>query len=266
MIKDIIDILEGVRAKRPLVLHITNYVTVNDCANVTLCAGGSPVMTDEAEDIKEMVKLASAVVLNIGTLNERTVKSMMLAGKEANKAKIPVILDPVGAGATKYRTDTVWRILKEVKVSIIKGNEGEIGSLAGMGGKVVGVDSAGSGDIDAAAELAKSTKTVVAMTGKEDIISDGKTTILVNSGHELLGTVSGTGCMVSSVTGCYAAVTEDMLMAAVAALTVFTTAGELAAKNSLGPGTFKQHLMDAMQNLTRQELVIRGSAKDITKV
>ena len=104
------------------------------------------------------------------------------------------------------------------------------------------------------------------MTGKEDIISDGKTTVLVNSGHELLGMVSGTGCMVSSVTGCCASVTDDMLMAAVAALTVFTTAGELAAKNSLGPGTFKQNLMDALQNLTRQELVIRGSAKDITKV
>ena len=266
MIKDIVDIMEKVRARRPLVHHITNYVTVNDCANVTLCAGGSPVMTDEAKDIKEMVGLASAVVLNIGTLNERTVESMILAGKEANKAKIPVILDPVGAGATKYRTDTVWRILKEVKVAIIKGNEGEIGFLAGMGGKVVGVDSLESGGHDAATELAKSTKTVVAMTGKEDIISDGKTTILVNSGHELLGMVSGTGCMVSSVTGCYAAVTDDMLMAAVAALTVFTTAGELAAKNSLGPGTFKQHLMDAMQNLTRQELVTRGSAKDITKV
>ena len=266
MIKDIVDIMEKVRARRPLVHHITNYVTVNDCANVTLCAGGSPVMTDEAKDIKEMVGLASAVVLNIGTLNERTVESMILAGKEANKAKIPVILDPVGAGATKYRTDAVWRILKEVKVAIIKGNEGEIGFLAGMGGKVVGVDSLESGGHDAATELAKSTKTVVAMTGKEDIISDGKTTILVNSGHELLGMVSGTGCMVSSVTGCYAAVTDDMMMAAVAALTVFTTAGELAAKNSLGPGTFKQNLMDAMQNLTRQELVTRGSAKDITKV
>ena len=266
MIKDIVDIMERVRAERPLVHHITNYVTVNDCANITLCAGGSPVMTDEVKDIEDMVKLASAVVLNIGTLNERTIRSMIFAGKEANKAKIPVILDPVGAGATKYRTDAVRKILKEVEVSIIKGNEGEIGFLAGMGGKVIGVDSAGSGGFDAATEFAKTTGTVVAMTGKEDIISDGKTTVLVNSGHELLGMVSGTGCMVSSVMGCCAAVTDNMLMAAVAALTVFTTAGELAAKNSLGPGTFKQNLMDALQNLTRQELVIRGSAKDITKM
>jgi len=266
VIKDIADIMEKVRARRPLVHHITNYVTVNDCANVTLCAGGSPVMTDEAKDIKEMVGLASAVVLNIGTLNERTIESMILAGKEANKAKIPVILDPVGAGATKYRTETVWKILKEVKVSIIKGNEGEIGFMAGMGGKVVGVDSSESGGFDAATELAKSTKTVVAMTGKEDMISNGKTMILVNNGHDLLGMVSGTGCMASSVTGCYAAVTDDMLMAAVAALTVFTTAGELAAKNSMGPGTFKQHLMDAMQNMTRQDLVTRGSVKDMTKM
>ena len=266
MIKDIIEIMEKVRARRPLIHHITNYVTVNDCANVTLCAGGSPVMTDEAKDIEDMVKLASAVVLNIGTLNERTIASMILAGKEANKAKIPVILDPVGAGATKYRTDTVWKILKEVEVSIIKGNEGEIGFLAGMGGKVVGVDSQESGGLDAATELAKMTGTVVAMTGKEDIISDGKRVSLVNSGHDLLGMVSGTGCMVSSLTGCYAAVADDMMMATVAALAVFTTAGELAAKKSMGPGTFKQNLMDSLQNLTRQELVIRGSVKDITKI
>jgi len=260
MISDIADFMESVRRKRPLVHHITNYVTVNDCANVALCAGGSPVMTDSAKDIDEMVSLASAVVLNIGTLNERTIESMIQAGKAANKKGIPVILDPVGAGATKYRTDTVWKILDNVKVSIIKGNEGEIGFLAGEGGKVVGVDSEGmSGDkTNAAKSLAIRTKTVVAMTGKEDVVSDGTRTCVLNNGHDLMGTVSGTGCMASSVVGCYAGTIDNMFSAAVAAITVFNVAGEIAATKSSGPGTFKVNLMDVMQNLTGKDVTSKA--------
>jgi len=265
MISDIADLMESVRKKRPLVHHITNYVTVNDCANVTLCAGGSPVMTDSSKDIDEMVSFASAVVLNIGTLNERTIESMIQAGKTANRKGIPVILDPVGAGATAYRTETVWKIIDNVKVSIIKGNEGEIGFLAGAGGKVVGVDSEGmSGDKNnAAASLALRTGAVVAMTGREDTISDGKRTFVINNGHDLMGTVSGTGCMASSVVGCYAGTTEDMLIASISALAVFSVAGELAAVRSSGPGTFKVNLMDSMQNLSVKDVTSRAKVRTI---
>ena len=164
------------RAACPLVHHITNYVTVNDCANATICAGGSPVMTDEALDLPGMVPLASAVVLNMGTLNVRTVESMVQAGKIANAHGIPVLFDPVGAGATPYRTQTAERILREVKVSVIKGNAGEIGVLAGTGGEVKGVDSHGGTDTAAAVRtLAQRTGAVTAATGETDYVSDGKT-------------------------------------------------------------------------------------------
>ena len=223
-------------------------------------------MTDESKDIEDMIRIASSLVLNIGTLNERTIGSMILAGKEANDAGIPVILDPVGAGATKYRTEAVWKILDNVNVSIIKGNEGEIGNLAGKGGKVIGVDSASSGGIDAALELSERTGTVVSMTGKVDVVSNGRRTFTIYSGHDLMSKVSGTGCMASSVTGCYAGVSEDMLTSAVSALAVFSAAGEMAAQNSAGPGTFKQNLFDAMHNITRLDVTIRCEIKDITKV
>lgn len=260
MIKDIADLMAEVRKKRPLVHHITNYVTVNDCANAVLCAGGSPVMTDAKEDVKEMARISSALVLNIGTLNERTVESMMSAGKAANKAGIPVILDPVGVGATSYRTETAWRIMEKVKVSVIKGNEGEIGVLAGTGGKVVGVDSVeGSEDRSMAAmSLAMKTGTIVSMTGKEDVISDGRRVFTTRNGHGYMGMVSGTGCMASSVTGCYAGVTDDLLTACVASLTVFSVAGEIAAKEAKGPGSFKTKLLDALYNLTEDDIISKA--------
>jgi hydroxyethylthiazole kinase len=246
------DLFRNVREKRPLVHHITNYVTVNDCANITICAGGAPVMADAPEEVKDMAAVAGALVLNIGTLNKTQIESMILAGGMANDRKIPIILDPVGAGATPFRTETVVRLLDELEISILKGNAGEIGVLAGAGGKVRGVDSHGlSGDAVAIArDFAKSAKLVVTISGETDIVTDGKRTLLVENGHPLMGSISGTGCMAASVTGAFAAVSDDMLIASAAAFAAFGIAGERAAVNARGPFTFKTALFDELAALT----------------
>jgi hydroxyethylthiazole kinase len=256
MTTSVAKMMTKVRKTKPLVHHITNYVTVNDCANITICAGGAPVMSDAAKDIPEMVRLASALVLNIGTLRPRTVDSMIIAGKEANDIGIPVILDPVGAGATAYRTESVSKILNAIKVSVIKGNAGEIDVLAGTGGKVRGVDSM-SEPIDCentVKTLAKNTDTIVAMTGPIDYVTDGKKVTILKNGHNYLECVSGTGCMVSSVVGCYVGVHSVNVKAVSAAISVFSIAGEIAAINAKGPGSFKVGLFDSLYNLTEDDI------------
>lgn len=250
MVLKIADMMKTVKEKKPLVHHITNYVTVNDCANICICAGGSPVMTDEYEDIPDMVKIASAVVLNIGTLNDRTINSMFMAGKAANEIGIPVILDPVGAGATRLRTRTAEFLMDKVKISVVKGNAGEIGMLAGLGGEVKGVDSVGIASEDAAQTLAKRIGCIVAATGETDYVSNGKKTYILKNGDPLLGSVSGTGCMACSVVGCYVGACGASIDSVAAGISAFCIAGEGAAKTSKGPGTFKMNLMDSMFALT----------------
>ena len=248
--------LEGVRSKHPLVHHITNYVTVNDCANICICAGGSPVMTDALEDVEDMVGIADAIVINMGTLNPRTVESMLLAGTVAKKKRIPVVFDPVGAGATKYRNCVAERIIKLVKPDIIKGNDGEIAYLSGVEGGVRGVDSTGpSGDSAAHVKsLAGKLGCIVASTGKVDHVSDGKDVCELSNGCDMLGTVSGTGCMVSSAVGCYAGANGANMESVIAAITSFNIAAESAVKMSRGPGTFKASLMDCMFGLKASDL------------
>lgn len=257
MVLTAIEMMENVRKKRPLVHHITNYVTVNDCANVTLCAGGSPVMTDAEEDLPEMVRLASAVVLNIGTLNERTVDMMMAAGQYANRLNRPVILDPVGVGATRYRTETVEWFLEEITVDVIKGNAGEIAVLADMGGEVRGVDSGSKPSARAVRTLAENTEAIVASTGEIDFVSDGSTTYQLMNGHPMMDNVSGTGCMLSSVVGCYTGANGVSIDSVASALSVFSIAGEIAAERSAGPGTFKMNLMDTLYSLNSDEIAKR---------
>jgi hydroxyethylthiazole kinase len=254
------DLFRNVREKRPLVHHITNYVTVNDCANITICAGGAPVMADAPEEVVDMAAVAGALVLNIGTLSKAQIESMILAGGMANDRKIPIILDPVGAGATPFRTGSVERLLDDLKISILKGNAGEIGVLAGAGGKVRGVDSHGlSGDAMAIAkDFAKSAKLVVTISGATDIVTDGKRALLIENGHPLMGSISGTGCMAASVTGAFAAVSDDMVIASAAALAAFGIAGERAALNARGPFTFKTALFDELAALTPAALA-KGS-------
>src|SRR5208337_886390 len=251
------------RAHHPLVHHITNYVTVNDCANITICAGGAPVMADAREEAGEMAGFAGALVLNIGTLNPGIIESMICAGKSANDHKIPVILDPVGAGATRLRTESTRRLLDELAIAIIKGNAGEIGVLAGADAKVRGVDSAGiSGDpVDIARTFARDTGITVVMSGPTDIITDGKRVLLVENGHPIMGSISGTGCMASSVTGVCAAVSPDTVTAAATALAAFGLAGERAAAKSRGPGSFRPVLFDEMAALTAKDVLTGARVK-----
>ncbi len=251
------DLFAHLREKHPLVHHITNYVTVNDCANITIAAGAAPVMADAPEEVCEMVTFAGALVLNIGTLNKGQIESMILAGGMANDRKIPVILDPVGAGATRFRTDSALRLLDELEITILKGNAGEIGVLAGAEAHVRGVDSFGiSGDpVSIARQFAKRAGLTVVISGVTDIVTDGNRTLLVDNGHPLMGSISGTGCMAASVTGAFAAVSDDPVNASAAALSAFGIAGEKAASGARGPYTFKVALFDEMAALQPEDLV-----------
>lgn len=263
--QDFSDIFSRARGQHPLVHHITNYVTVNDCANITICAGGAPVMADAREEAGEMAGFAGALVLNIGTLNPGIIESMILAGKVANERKIPIVLDPVGAGATRLRTESTRRLLDELKIAIIKGNAGEIGVLAGADAKVRGVDAAGiSGDpVAITRTFARDTGITVVMSGATDIISDGKRVLLVENGHPVMGGISGTGCMATSVTGVCAAVEGDRVMAAATALAIFGLAGERAAAQCRGPGSFKPALFDAMAALTSRDILAGARVQSV---
>ena len=254
------DIFADVREKHPLVHHITNYVTVNDCANVTISIGASPVMADAPEEVCEMVAVAGALVLNIGTLNKGQVESMILAGGMANDRQIPVILDPVGAGATRFRTRTALRLLDELKITILKGNAGEIGVLAGAEADVRGVDSCGMiGDpVKIAKKFADMSGITVVVSGATDIVTGGKRVLLVENGHPLMGSISGTGCMAASVTGAFAAVSDDPVIASAAALAAFGVAGEKAAAYTHGPYSFKTALFDELAALTPEDLASRA--------
>ena len=257
------DAFVTLRSKRPLVHHITNYVTVNDCANITICIGAAPVMADAPEEVAEMVSMSGSLVLNIGTLNERQVESMLMAGRKANDRGIPVVLDPVGAGATRYRTETAHRLMDQLDVAIIKGNAGEIGVMAGTGGIVRGVDSGGAtGDpLVIVRELASSSGSVVIMSGATDIVSDGNRTYLVDNGHEMMGKISGTGCMATSIVAAFAAISKDLTIGSVAALASFGIAGENASVKASSPYSFKVALFDETYSLTPDVVAKRSKVR-----
>ncbi len=264
----IADKLAAVRSCHPLVHHITNTVTINDCANITLCVGGAPVMAAAPEEAGEMAGIASALVLNIGTLSFEQVESMLIAGRAANARGIPVILDPVGAGATAMRTEASERLLAELDIAVLKGNAGEIGVLAGIGGEVRGVDSGGCAGDPAfvAAACARKYGTVVVMTGPEDYISDGERTLVVENGTPMLGRLSGTGCMTASIVGAFAAagtdlVESDLVESCAAACAAFAYAGERAAAQARGPYSFRTALFDEMANLTEADLAAHADVK-----
>jgi hydroxyethylthiazole kinase len=252
---DAYSILKKVRESKPLIHHLTNWVTIYDCANVTRTIGALPVMAHAPEEVAQMTGIASALVLNIGTLTKDFVDAMIIAGKAANKKGIPIVLDAVGAGATDLRTSESKRLLKELRIDIIKGNAGEISTLAGVEAEVRGVESVRSGDpVKVAESLAKTSGSVVVITGKTDIVSDGRTTYKVHNGHELMGKVVGTGCMAASVIASFAAVEKDHAKAAAAALACFGIAGEIAAKGAKGPGTFKEAFFDALYGLDEKQV------------
>ena len=244
--------LAAIRERKPLVHQITNYVVMNETANATLALGALPVMAHAQEEVEEMASVAGALVLNIGTLSAHWIEAMLLAATAANEAGAPIVLDPVGAGATRLRTETAKRILDEAEIAVVRGNAAEIATLAGRQAEIRGVESLGAADSGAelAREAAKALGLVVAVTGPVDHVSDGERVIAVANGHELLGTVSGTGCMSTAVTGGFLAVRgEDPLEAAAEALVAFGVAGEDAATGAKGPGTFHAQLYDALYNL-----------------
>jgi hydroxyethylthiazole kinase len=253
--------LATLRERKPLVHQITNYVVMNETANATLALGALPVMAHAVEEVEEMVALAGALVLNIGTLSPHWIEAMVLAGRAANARGVPVVLDPVGAGATRYRTDTARGLLAELDVAVLRANAGEIATLVGVEAEVRGVESiAAGGDRAELARAAGDTLELVAsVTGPVDHVSDGRTVIAIENGHELLGTVSGTGCMSTAITGCFVAVKPDQpLEAAAEALVAFGVAGEDAAKQARGPGTFHANLYDALYALDPSTLDARA--------
>ncbi len=243
--------LARLREQRPLVHQITNYVVMNETANATLALGALPVMAHAPEEVAEMAALAGAVVLNIGTLSSRWIDAMLLAGRSANEHGVPVVLDPVGVGATQYRTETARRILDEVDVAVLRGNAGEVATLAGIAAEMRGVESIGAGadPAELARIAARSLGVVASVTGPVDHVSDGEQIVAIANGHPLLASVTGTGCMSSAVTGCFLAVEGSPLDAAVAALVAFGVAGEDAAQDAKGPGSFHVNLYDALAAL-----------------
>ncbi|MEW5705988.1 MAG: hydroxyethylthiazole kinase [Actinomycetota bacterium] len=263
--KEIAEDLKKIREQKPLIHHITNFVVMNETANATLCIGALPVMAHAEEEVAEMVAIAGALLLNIGTLTPKLIDSMIIAGKRANELDIPVVLDPVGAGATKLRTDACMRILDEVKVSIIRGNSAEIGIIAGAGGEIKGVEAVGKSDnmLKIALKFAKESNSVISVTGAQDIITNGEQIMLVNNGDPMLATITGTGCMSTTITAAFAAVQKDYFKAAAGALVAFGLAGEKAAAVSgQRPGTFHSALYDEIYEL-KPEDILRGAKVEL---
>jgi hydroxyethylthiazole kinase len=256
--------LKAIRERKPLVHQITNYVVMNETANATLSLGALPVMAHAHEEVEELAGVAGALVLNIGTLSDYWIESMLLAAQAANRAGVPVVLDPVGAGATRLRTETAKRILAEREIAVVRGNAAEVATLAGRQAEIRGVESIGASDSGAelAQAAARELGCVAAVTGPVDHVSDGERSVAISNGHELLGTVSGTGCMATAVTGCFLAVaSERPLEAAAEALVAFGVAGEDASRDAKGPGTFHAGLYDALYNLDPETLDARARAE-----
>lgn len=254
-------LLDKVRSKKPLVHHITNYVTVNDCANITLEIGASPVMADSYLEAADITAISGALVINMGTPNEFTAKSMKLAGKKANEIGIPVVFDPVGAGASKYRNDIVADIAGEVKLAVLRGNISEVKFVAGLHSQTKGVDASESDstDLNSAGELAKELAgrldCVVVISGAVDTVSDGERVAFIENGVPLLGNITGTGCMCSSLIGAFCgACPDDPLNAAIAAMACMGIAGEIASEKVKENGSFRVALHDAISQMDVETL------------
>lgn len=251
-------LLENVRKSNPLVHNMTNVVVTNFTANGLLALGASPVMAYAEQEVADMAKIAGALVLNMGTLNEREVKAMFIAGSSANRHQVPVLFDPVGAGATPYRTETAQKIVRELTLSLIRGNAAEIANVIGESWEIKGVDAGeAGGDVATLAKAAaQKLNTVVAITGKVDVISDGSRVYAIHNGHPILTKVTGTGCLLTSVMGAFAAVEKDVLAAGAAALVTYGVAAQLAAEKAAaeGPGSFQIQFLNALSTVTADDV------------
>ncbi|KAJ3213788.1 hypothetical protein HDU67_002445 [Dinochytrium kinnereticum] len=260
----VVNAFKLIKEKRPLVHNITNYVVMNDNANVILHLGGSPLMAHAPQEMEDLLNIDNALVINIGTLSDAWIEGMHKAAEAANQKNKPIIVDPVGAGATKYRMSTTLDLLTKHKVTIVKGNAGEIGSIFGSDAvKSRGVDSEGdlSNATVVAKELATRLGTTVAISGKTDYISDGKTTVTCDNGNEWLGRITGTGCCTTALVGCFAAVESDPVVAAVGGILVMGIAAQKAVAGISGglrvdgPASFKTALFDAIYNLEANDII-----------
>ncbi|MCK9573460.1 MAG: hydroxyethylthiazole kinase [Candidatus Omnitrophica bacterium] len=254
MIKTKIDaysLLKKIRQEKPIVHHLTNWVTIYDCANIVKVLGASPVMAHAKEEAAQMANIASSLVLNIGTLTPEFVEAMKIAARSANKKGIPVILDVCGAGATRLRDEKSFELLNEVRIDIIKGNASEIVRLSGENIRTKGVDSSEVEQdmLAVTGWLSNRFKAVVVATGKHDIVNGKGKSYIIKNGHPIMTHVVGTGCMAASVIGTFAAVSKDLVCATVSALACFEIAAELAVKKSKGPASFKEKLFDCIFDL-----------------
>jgi hydroxyethylthiazole kinase len=249
-------LLSSIRQQRPLVHHITNMVVMNDTANITLAIGASPVMAHALEEVEEMVGLARVLLLNIGTLTPEQIEAMIRAGRRANELSIPIVLDPVGAGATNLRTQSALRLLRELRISAIRGNASEVGTLVGVAAETRGVDFGSLSETRevVASQAAREFACTVAITGAQDVISDGQRLAYVKNGHPLLAAITGSGCMATTLVAAFLAVESDAWLATTAGLVAMGLAGEMAAPGASGPGTFRSHLLDAVAALNEEAM------------
>ena len=261
------NIFENVRKTCPLIHNITNYVTVNDCANIIIACGGAPIMADDRAEVSEITSLCAGLNINIGTLNSRTITSMLIAGRRANELHHPVVLDPVGAGASRLRTDTALRLLEEVQFAVIRGNISEIKTLASGSGTTKGVDADVSDrvteeNLDEAVNFAKAfsakTGSVVAITGAIDLVADEKTAYCIRNGHPMMSSITGTGCQLSAMTAAFVTANPSHpLEAAAAAVCAMGCAGQIAHDRLTpmdGNATYRNYIIDAIYNMTPEML------------
>ena len=258
------NIIEEVRRSKPRVHCITNYVTANDCANILLACGASPIMADCPDESAEITAICKALVINLGTPSPQRLEAMLISGKKANEIGLPVIFDPVGAGASRFRTDFAEKLLKEVKLSIIRGNLSEIRSIAGTTSHSHGVDTAdivSDSSIVSCAALAEKfsaqTGAVIAVTGETDIVADSSSAYCIRNGHPIMGSITGCGCMLSALMGAFSAVSEDMLKAATAAVAAMDVCGETAAEHLLpyeGNAGCRNRMIDSVYRLSTEKM------------
>lgn len=251
--------VERIRTLAPLVHNITNYVVMNTTANALLALGASPVMAHAEEEMEAMVGLASALVINLGTLSGPWVRSMSLAAAHASRRGIPIVLDPVGAGATPFRTETARGLLEEVRPAIVRGNASEILALAEVRSATKGVDSTAEAQdaLEAARDLHRRHGSVVCISGETDLIVGPEGVIRVRNGHPMMTRVTGLGCTATALCGAFAAVTPDPALAAAQAMAVMGVAGEMAAQGCPGPGTLQVRFLDALYGLTEEDVRTR---------
>lgn len=254
LVDSLIRDLEKVRNTSPLIHNITNYVVMNNTANALLSIGASPVMAHSIAEVEDMAGIASALVLNIGTLEPEWVKAMLLAGKIAAKRNIPLVFDPVGAGATPYRNRVCKQIIAECNPTIIRGNASEILALNNHNSNTKGVDSvdASSVAVEAAQALAEETGAIVAISGQTDYITDGRRIQTVTNGNPMMAKVTGMGCTASAIVAAFAAVNPDFLQAAQNGMYIMGIAGEIAAAESAGNGSLQVNFLDQLYNINAE--------------